>query len=418
VTGKIEVSNLTKVFGRSTRSVDAALALLSDGSSKDEILARTGSVIAVSDVSLSVGKGEIFMIMGLSGSGKSTLIRCLNRLIEATSGQVLIDGEAVFSKDANGLRELRRTRMSMVFQNFALLPHKTVVENVEFGLKLRGEAKGPRYERAMETLSLVGLDGWENHFPDNLSGGMQQRLGLARALANDPDILLMDEPFSALDPLIRSDMQNELIEIQQRLKKTIVFITHDFQEAIKLGDHIAIMKDGVIVQVGGPAELVARPANDYVVSFTSEIDRGRVFTAGEVMRAEGQAVGEDSDCAAASSVFNGSGRGCVFVLNGAGQPIGYLREGDVASADGGGRPVSTAMTTEFPRVSPHRHLADIYSYCDTDAPLAVVDENDGRFLGYVSPRDILATLAGSNAQGDRTEIDDRQADGSGAGDPA
>jgi glycine betaine/proline transport system ATP-binding protein len=406
VTGKIEVSELTKVFGRSARSVNAALALSAEGLAKDEILARTGAVIAVSNVSLSVGEGEIYMVMGLSGSGKSTLIRCLNRLIEPTSGRVSIDGEDVFAKDARALREMRRTRMSMVFQNFALLPHKTVVENVEFGLKVRGEAAAPRFERAMETLSLVGLDGWEHHYPENLSGGMQQRLGLARALANDPDILLMDEPFSALDPLIRAIMQDELIELQQRLQKTIVFITHDFQEAIKLGDHIAIMKDGVIVQVGGPAELVARPADEYVVNFTSEIDRGRVFTAGSVMNSSGQAVGEDSDCAAAARAFNGPGRGCVFVINRAGQPIGYLHERDVGGTKGDSRSVVTAMATDFPRVSPDRRLADIYSYCDTDAPLAVVDDGDGRYLGHVSARDILVTLAPTRRKEDGTGNED------------
>jgi glycine betaine/proline transport system ATP-binding protein len=394
LTGKIEVSQLTKVFGRTPRSVDAALKLLALGETKDEIMARTGAVIAVADVSLSVGEGEIYMVMGLSGSGKSTLVRCLNRLIEPTSGTVHIDGENVFDKDVRELRGMRRTRMSMVFQNFALLPHKTVVENVEFGLKVRGEEKASRFERAMETIDLVGLAGWEHHYPDNLSGGMQQRLGLARALANDPDILLMDEPFSALDPLIRNDMQNELVELQGRLRKTIVFITHDFQEAIKLGDHIAIMKDGVIVQVGGPAELVSRPADDYVVNFTSEIDRGRVFTAQSVMRTAENAVGEECTCSVASRAFNGSGRDCVFVLNGVGQPVGYVREGDMGNRDGGSdRPVSKAMATEFPRISPDHRLAEIYTYCDTDAPLAVVDDDDGRFLGYVSARDILVQLA-------------------------
>lgn len=399
MTGKIEVSHLTKVFGQGPKSAEAALALLAQGETKNDILARTNAVVAVADVSFSVGEGEIFMVMGLSGSGKSTLVRCLNRLIEPTSGTVHIDGESVFDKDARQLRELRRTRISMVFQNFALLPHKTVVENVEFGLKLRGESKAKRFERAMETIELVGLSGWEQHYPENLSGGMKQRLGLARALANDPDILLMDEPFSALDPLIRGDMQNELIELQQRLRKTIVFITHDFQEAIKLGDRIAIMKDGAIVQTGGPAELVANPIDDYVVSFTSEIDRGRVFAAKAIMRADTHTVRDDAIHDSLSRAFNGTDRGCLFVLNGAGQPVGYLRKDDptIRSADGG-RPVSASMATEFPRISPEQRLADIYSFCDTDAPLAVVDDDSGRFLGYVSARDILVKLAASRTR--------------------
>ncbi len=399
MTGKIEVSRLTKVFGQGPKSTEDALALLAQGKAKNDILTRTNAVVAVADVSFSVGEGEIFMVMGLSGSGKSTLVRCLNRLIEPTSGTVHIDGESVFDKDARQLRELRRTRISMVFQNFALLPHKTVVENVEFGLKLRGERKATRFERALETIQLVGLTGWEQHYPENLSGGMKQRLGLARALANDPDILLMDEPFSALDPLIRGDMQNELIELQRRLRKTIVFITHDFQEAIKLGDRIAIMKDGVIVQTGRPAEIVASPIDDYVVSFTSEIDRGRVFAAKAVMRAETPTVRDDALHDSLSRTLNGTDRGCLFVLNGAGQPVGYLREDDPAIRDADGdRPVSASMATEFPRISPEQRLAEIYSFCDTDAPLAVVDDDSGRFLGYVSARDILVKLAASRTK--------------------
>ena len=302
---KIDVAKLVKVFGPNPRAVDAALSLLAAGESKDDILARTGGVVAVAGVSLDVQEGEIYMIMGLSGSGKSTLVRCLNRLIEPTSGSVRIDDEDISKQSKSELREMRRTRMSMVFQNFALLPHKTVVENVEFGLKIRGEAKEKRAERAMETLDQVGLKGWEQHYPDNLSGGMQQRLGLARALANDPDILLMDEPFSALDPLIRNEMQDELIELQQRLRKTIVFITHDFQEAIKLGDRIAIMRDGEIIQVGGPAELVSQPADDYVQKFTQEIDRGRVFTAESIMHTGESVIREDGNWDAASRAFNG-----------------------------------------------------------------------------------------------------------------
>ena len=391
--GKIDVANLVKVFGPGPRAVEAALSLLAAGGSKDEILARTGGVLAVAGVSLSVAEGEIYMIMGLSGSGKSTLVRCLNRLIEPTSGSVHIDGEDIFAKSRNELREMRRTRMSMVFQNFALLPHKTVVENVEFGLKLRGEAKARRTERAMETIDQVGLAGWEQHYPDNLSGGMRQRLGLARALASDPDILLMDEPFSALDPLIRNEMQNELIALQQRLRKTIVFITHDFQEAIKLGDRIAIMRDGEIIQVGGAVELVSRPADEYVRKFTKEIDRGRVFTAESIMRTGEPAVRENGGWDAAARAFNGSPDGCLFVLNQAGEPVGYLLESDIGgSATADGRPIRQAMATEFPRVAPDQRLADIYAQCSSDAPLAVVDEQ-GRFLGQVSVRDIVARLA-------------------------
>ena len=390
---KIDVSNLVKVFGPNPRAVEAALGLLAAGESKDDILARTGGVVAVAGVTLGVEEGEIYMIMGLSGSGKSTLVRCLNRLIEPTSGSVHIDGEDIYQKSKSELREMRRTRMSMVFQNFALLPHKTVVENVEFGLKIRGEAKEKRTERAMETLDQVGLAGWEQHFPDNLSGGMRQRLGLARALACDPDILLMDEPFSALDPLIRNEMQSELIELQQRLRKTIVFITHDFQEAIKLGDRIAIMRDGAIVQVGRAAELVSRPADDYVQKFTKEIDRGRVFTAASIMHTGEPVIRDDGNLDAAVHAFNGSQNGCLFVLNQTGEPVGYLVENDIGDpAMAGDRSTRQVMATEFPRVAPDQHLADIYAQCGSDAPLAVVDEQ-GLFLGRVSVRDIVGQLA-------------------------
>jgi len=394
---KIQVTDLVKIFGRSSKSASLALDLLQGGTSKDEILARTGSVVAISHATLSVGEGEMFMVMGLSGSGKSTLVRCLNRLIEPTSGTVHVDGESVFAMDARGLRELRRTRMSMVFQNFALLPHKTVLENVEYGLKVRGEPRAAREEKAAETLTAVGLAGWEYHYPDALSGGMQQRLGLARALANDPDILLMDEPFSALDPLIRNDMQNELLQLQDRLRKTIVFITHDFQEAIKLGDRIAIMKDGAIVQVDRPEVLVAHPADEYVANFTSEIDRGRVFTAESIMHAGGETVPADSTVGAASRRLNGIGPACAFVLGADGKPVGYVPVGRLkaAAATAADQPVSRHLSTDFACVAPARRLVDLYGLCRGGAPLAVVDA-DGRFLGQVDTLDILSRLAPGN----------------------
>jgi glycine betaine/proline transport system ATP-binding protein len=333
----------------------------------------------------------MFMIMGLSGSGKSTLLRCFNRLIEPTSGSALLDGENIFDKSAGELREMRRTRMSMVFQNFALLPHKTIAENVAFGLKVRGDAKKERMERSLEMIRLVGLAGWENHYPENLSGGMKQRVGLARALANDPDVLLMDEPFGALDPLIRKDMQDELVELQKRLRKTIIFITHDFQEAIRLGDQISIMKEGQVVQTGRAAELIARPVNDYVANFTSEIDRGRVFTAQSVMATADTAAREDWTLDDVSRGLRKSGRDHLFVLNGADQPVGYIRD-KAKSASGKNQLAGQAMAGEFPRVSPTASLADIYKYCDTEAPLAVVGD-DGRFLGSITARDILVQLA-------------------------
>ena len=390
---KIQVTDLVKLFDRSPRSAALARDLLNRGASKDEILARTGSVAAISHATLSVGEGEMFMVMGLSGSGKSTLVRCLNRLIEPTSGTVHVDGENVFEMSARALREMRRTRMSMVFQHFALLPHKTVLQNVEYGLKVRGEPRRSREAKAGDTLDLVGLAGWEYHYPDNLSGGMQQRLGLARALANDPDILLMDEPFSALDPLIRNDMQNELLDLQSRLHKTIVFITHDFQEAVKLGDRIAIMKDGEIVQVGRPEEVVAHPADHYVASFTGEIDRGRVFTAGSIMRAARETIPDDSTIGAASRRLNGTNLDCAFVLNADGKPVGYLRAGDLNNAgESGNQSAGSRAGTDFRRVAPDRRLVDLYGLCRDGTPLAVVD-GSGCFLGQIEMRDILERLA-------------------------
>jgi glycine betaine/proline transport system ATP-binding protein len=250
----------------------------------DELRRRHGTTVAVRDVSFDVRPGEIFVVMGLSGSGKSTLIRCLTRLIEPTRGEILLDGEDVRKCDAARLRELRRRRFSMVFQHFGLLPHRRVIDNVGFGLEIRGDARAPRHARAREMLSLVGLDGFANSYPDQLSGGQQQRVGLARALAVDPEVMLFDEPFSALDPLIRRDMQNEVIRLHQEVGKTMVFITHDLAEALKLGDHIVIMRDGRIVQAGRAEELVGAPADDYVADFVRDVPKANVLTLRWVMR--------------------------------------------------------------------------------------------------------------------------------------
>ena len=250
-----------------------------------ELETRTGCVAAVRDVSFDVGEGEVFVVMGLSGSGKSTLVRCLSGLIESTAGRVMIDGEDIAGCSAEWLRELRRTRVSMVFQHFGLLPHRRVLDNVAFGLEVQGKSKTERHERAGDMLDLVGLSGLGESYPDELSGGMQQRVGLARALANDPEILLFDEPFSALDPLIRRDMQDEVARLQRELKKTVVFITHDLHEALKLGDQIAIMRDGRFVQVDTPEAVVARPVDDYVRDFVRDVPRAHVLTAGGIMRA-------------------------------------------------------------------------------------------------------------------------------------
>ena len=261
---KIVVKNVYKIFG--SRAQDA-LNMVRQNQSKDQVLAQTGCVVGVNDLSLSIGSGEIFVIMGLSGSGKSTLVRHFNRLIDPTSGEILVDGENILTYDMEALRQFRRHKISMVFQSFGLLPHKSVLDNVAYGLKVRGETKQVCAERALHWIETVGLKGYENKYPHQLSGGMRQRVGLARALAADTDIILMDEAFSALDPLIRAEMQDQLLELQSNLKKTIVFITHDLDEAVRIGNRIAILKDGQLIQVGTPKEILYSPADEYVDRF-------------------------------------------------------------------------------------------------------------------------------------------------------
>ncbi|AHG38954.1 ABC transporter ATP-binding protein [Pseudomonas syringae CC1557] len=261
---KIVVKNVFKIFGNRSKE---ALELIRQNQSKDQVLAQTGCVVGVNDLSLSIGSGEIFVIMGLSGSGKSTLVRHFNRLIDPTSGEILVDGEDILRYDMEALRQFRRHKISMVFQSFGLLPHKTVLANVAYGLKVRGESKTLCQERAQHWVTTVGLQGYENKYPHQLSGGMRQRVGLARALAADTDIILMDEAFSALDPLIRAEMQDQLLELQASLHKTIVFITHDLDEAVRIGNRIAILKDGRLIQVGTPKEILHSPADDYVDRF-------------------------------------------------------------------------------------------------------------------------------------------------------
>jgi len=277
---QIEIRNVYKIFGPQP---DTVLPLACEGRSKDDLLAETGHVLALRDVSLSIEAGRTFVVMGLSGSGKSTLIRHLNRLVEPTAGEITVDGVDILAMDDAALTSYRRRKVSMVFQRFGLMPHRTVLDNVAYGLAVQGVDKAGRAARARDWVEAVGLGGYEAHFPDQLSGGMQQRVGLARALATDPEILLMDEPFGALDPLIRGDMQDQLMALQAKLNKTIVFITHDLDEALRLGDRVAILKDGDIVQVGGPEDIVLRPADDYVRAFVENVNRGRVLRAGALM---------------------------------------------------------------------------------------------------------------------------------------
>ncbi|MEU3252135.1 betaine/proline/choline family ABC transporter ATP-binding protein [Streptomyces sp. NPDC006997] len=289
MSARLEAEHLHKVFGRRPRE---AAERLRGGADREELRAD-GATAAVIDASFTVEPGQIFVVMGLSGSGKSTLLRMLNGLLEPTAGRVRFDGQDLTALGATELREVRARKISMVFQHFALFPHRSVLENAAYGLAVQGVPRAEREERAAEALRLCGLAGWERSWPDELSGGMQQRVGLARALATDADLLLMDESFSALDPLIRRDMQDQLLQLQQTLKKTIVFITHDLNEAMRLGDRVAVMRDGRIVQNGTAEDILLRPANDYVASFTKDVDRSRVLTAAAVMDT---ARGDEADC--------------------------------------------------------------------------------------------------------------------------
>ena len=278
---KIEINNVYKIFGSNPQSV---MPMVKGGANKEEVLEQTGHTVGLDDVSLKIEEGETFVCMGLSGSGKSTLIRHLNRLIDPTDGEILVEGTNVMSFNKDQLIEFRRHKMSMVFQRFGLFPHKTVIQNVGYGLEMQGKPEDERVRVAMEKIDAVGLNGFENQFPNQLSGGMQQRVGLARALATDSDIMLMDEAFSALDPLIRSDMQKQLLDLQSELKKTIVFITHDLDESLRLGDHIGILNAGKLVQVGTPVDIIMNPADDYVKAFVKDVNRAKVIKAKVIMK--------------------------------------------------------------------------------------------------------------------------------------
>jgi glycine betaine/proline transport system ATP-binding protein len=287
---KIEIKNIYKIFGNNPQSV---LSMVKEGATKETVLEKTGHTVGLDNVSLKIEKGEIFVCMGLSGSGKSTLIRHINRLIEPTSGEVIVDGKNVMNLNPKALIEFRRHTMSMVFQRFGLFPHKTVIQNVGYGLQVQGISDDEITKTSMEKIEAVGLNGFEYQYPNQLSGGMQQRVGLARALATNTDIMLMDEAFSALDPLIRSDMQKQLIDLQSQLKKTIVFITHDLDESLKLGDHIGILNAGKLVQVGTPVDIIMNPADDYVKAFVKDVNRAKVVKAKVIMTPSNQFNGKD-----------------------------------------------------------------------------------------------------------------------------
>jgi glycine betaine/proline transport system ATP-binding protein len=396
------------IFGKHARG--EPLSLFQQGVSKSEILERTGHVVGVADATFDVKEGEICVVMGLSGSGKSTLIRCLNRLLEPTSGHVYIDGEDVLALDKDRLRDVRRMKMGMVFQHFALLPHWKVVDNVAYGLKIRGVDAGKRREVAMEALDLVGLKGWEDKYPLNLSGGMKQRVGLARALATDPDILLMDEAFSALDPLIRRQMQNEMLSLQERLQKTVVFITHDLNEALRVGNHIVVMRDGKIVQIGTPIEIVTQPADDYVAAFTNDVDQSRVLTAEFVMKpADVLVMGRDAIQTALNRMSALDDASAMYVVDGEQKLKGLLDKQQFLRAvkSGNVENLSQVIQKDFPRITKSTSLSDIYALCADGVPIAVMDKA-GRLQGVVNPLDIFASLATNESDSDNGVADMEQ----------
>lgn len=389
---EIKVENLTKIFGKRPQQ---AMKYLEENKTKDDILKLTGMTVGVNRASFEVKSGEVFVIMGLSGSGKSTLVRMLNRLIEPTAGNVWLDEENVTKMNKDELRNMRRKKMSMVFQNFALLPHKTIQKNAEYGLEIQGTAKDERARKATEALELVGLGGYLDKYPNELSGGMQQRVGLARALANDPDILLMDEAFSALDPLIRKDMQDELLELQQRVRKTIIFITHDLDEALRIGDRIALMKDGSIVQIGTAEEILMDPANDYVERFVEDVDLAKVLTAEHVMkRAENVTV--DRGPQVALKLMRDNGVSTVFVVDRSQRLLGYVTADDASKAAKEKLALHDVLTTEIPTIHPDTLLADILEpMAGASVPISVVDES-GKLLGIVVRGAVIAALAGDD----------------------
>jgi glycine betaine/proline transport system ATP-binding protein len=387
---KVRLQNVWKIFGPNPINV---LASIDDTHSQSEIMAETGHVVAVRNVSLDVNQGEIFVVMGLSGSGKSTLVRCLSRLIEPTAGKVIIDDVDVTAMDSDQLRDLRRHKMSMVFQHFGLFPHRRVIENIAFGLEVQGIDKGTRLEKAHQVLDMVGLKGWEQHYPHELSGGMQQRVGLARALAVDPEILLCDEPFSALDPLIRREMQDELINLQKVVRKTIIFITHDFLEAVKLGNHICIMKDGEFVQLGTPEEIVANPINDYVREFTKDIPRSKVLTARSIMETFPVVVRTDDSPDVIMVRMREKQTNTAFVKGDGGQFLGVLSEDDVLGAQDQDQITARSLVGDnIPVISPETRLeALVPMTAASDTPLPVVNEA-GELLGYVDRTSVMLAL--------------------------
>lgn len=385
---KLKVEDLTIIFGKNK---EKALELLDKGFSKKEILEKTGCTVGINKASFEIYEGEFFVIMGLSGSGKSTLLRCLNRLNEPTAGKVYINKDNITDKNNKDLLEVRRTEMSMVFQKFGLLPHHTVLSNAAFGLEIRGERKTIREEKAQKALDIVGLNGFENQLPSQLSGGMQQRVGLARALANDPEVLLMDEAFSALDPLIKSEMQDQLLELQETLQKTIVFITHDLDEAIKIGDRIVIMKDGVIEQIGTAEDILTNPASDYVKAFVEKVDRKTIITAKSLMFDKPTVVRFRKDGPeGALRKMRTTGLETLPVVDFQNKFLGFVTLNDIVQIAKKKEPtVESVINSNVPSVYQEATVEEMLPLISgSKSAIAVVDETN-KFLGLVTQLSLI-----------------------------
>ena len=396
---KIEVKNLTKIFGSNPKE---GLKRLKEGQSKEKILDEAGLTVGVNQATFKIKEGEFFVIMGLSGSGKSTLIRLINRLIEPSAGEILIDGKNITAMNKNELMNTRRKKLGMVFQKFALFPHRTVTANVEYGLEIQGVPKEERNKRALKSIEDVGLKGYENSYPDELSGGMQQRVGLARALANDTDILLMDEAFSALDPLIRKEMQDELLTLQSKLGKTILFITHDLDEALKLGDRIAIMKNGLIVQIGTPEEILENPANEYVSNFVEDVDRSKVLVASNIMKKPDVITTWKEGARAAIKKMEDAGLSSIFVIDKEKNLKGLLTIDDAIKAYKSNSWVEDVLIHDYHTTTPDTPLNDLIQIAtETKYPIAVV-ENE-KLKGIIVRVSILSGLTFGKEREEVTE---------------
>ncbi|WP_018757637.1 quaternary amine ABC transporter ATP-binding protein [Paenibacillus terrigena] len=386
----LEIKDVIKLFGPNQ---EQGVALLKQGYTKQQLAKEKQITVGVNRVNLDIQQGEIFVIMGLSGSGKSTLVRMFNRLIEPTSGQILVHGKDLMKMNKEQLRHVRRKTISMVFQKFALFPHRSVIENVEYGLEIQKVDKKTRREKALQSLELVGLKGWGDKKPDELSGGMQQRVGLARALANDPEVLLMDEAFSALDPLIRRDMQDELLELQLRMKKTIIFITHDLDEALRIGDRIALMREGSVVQVGTPEEILMQPANRFVERFVEDVDLSKVLTASHVMRRP-ETITLDRGPRTALQLMRERGISNLFVIDRSKHLLGVITAEDASNAYKHHQSLQDILITDGPKVTPERLIGELFEITSSaKVPLAVVD-SDNRLLGVIVRGALLGALAG------------------------